>query len=166
MVLNSNETGPYPFSFISSRMHRSGHSSRSDLGFDNATDKAFRPFNKGQMVGQAAFKQYAHPVVPGNISSRDKGDILRRPNMIEVVGFCQDEKPPCLWGMDFPKLLSEVLDKYFMEAARNGYRFLADQFEGFVYFLQGLLGYESSRCKSLLYFGILGQFTQLLVDSC
>jgi hypothetical protein len=51
MVLHSCETGPCRFSFISSRMHRSGRSSRRDLRFHNAADKTFRPFNEGQMVG-------------------------------------------------------------------------------------------------------------------
>src|SRR5690242_313552 len=146
------------------RIHRSGCSSRRDLRFDNAADKAFRSFNEGQMIGQAAFKQYAHAVVPGDIRSCDKGDILRGPNMIQVVGFCQHKKPPCFWGLNFRKLFAEVLDKYIMETARNVYGLLADQFESFIYFLHGLLGYETSRSKSLLYFGILGQFTQLLVD--
>src|ERR1700747_562936 len=166
MVLYSYETGPCRFSFTSSRIYRSGRSSHRDLRFDNAADKTFRPFNEGQMVGQAAFKQYAHPVVPGNIGSCHKGDILRGPNMIQVVGFCQHKAPPCFWGLNFRKLFAEVFDKYVMETARNVYGLLADQFKSFIYFLQGLLGYESSRSKSLLYFRILGQFTQLLVDCC
>jgi len=48
----------------------SARSSSRDLGFDDATDQTLRPFDEGQMVGEATLKQHADTMVTGNIGRR------------------------------------------------------------------------------------------------
>lgn len=74
-------------------------------------DQAPGPLAEGQMIREAAFKQYADAMMTGNIGRCHQRDVFRRAHMAQVIGLCQNKKPSRLRGLDFRKLLAKVLHK-------------------------------------------------------
>jgi hypothetical protein len=72
------------------------------------TDQTLRPFDEGQMVGEAALKQHPDSMVAGNVGGRDQRDVFRRAHVVQVIGVCQYEEPPRLRGLDLRKLLAWI----------------------------------------------------------
>ena len=63
-------------------------SSRRQLCFDDVTDQTLRPFDEGQMVGQAALEQHSDAMVTGKIGGRDQRNVFRRAHVAQVIGLC------------------------------------------------------------------------------
>jgi hypothetical protein len=58
------ETGPCVF-HVGRQLSGSACSSRRELRFDDVTDQTLRPFDEGQMVGEAALEQHSDAMVTG-----------------------------------------------------------------------------------------------------
>ena len=56
-------------------------------------DQAPGPLAEGQMIREAAFKQYADAMMTGNIGRCHQRDVFRRAHMAQVIGLCQNKKP-------------------------------------------------------------------------
>ena len=76
MIPTFHETRPCGILYLS--ITHSARSSRRNPRFDGAMDQTLRPFDKGQMVGEAALKQHADAMVARNIGGGNQGDVFRR----------------------------------------------------------------------------------------
>jgi hypothetical protein len=94
------------------------------------------------MVDKTSFKQHAYAMVTRNVGRRHQRGIFRSAHIVQVIGLCQNKKPFRLWGLDFRKLLAEVLDKDIVERSGDAHRFFSEHFECLVQFFEVLLGHK------------------------
>jgi hypothetical protein len=125
------ETGPCVFHVVR-QLSGSACSSRRELRFDDVTDQTLRPFDEGQMVGEAALEQHTNAMVTGKIGGSDQRNVFRCAHVAQVIGLCQYEEPLRLRGLDLRKLLAKILDKHIVQPSGEVHRFLSDDFERFV----------------------------------
>jgi hypothetical protein len=135
---------------------------RCHLTLDEVSDQAACSFDKRELVGKAALKQYADAVMSGRVGRGDKRDVLAYAEMNQMIRLGQDIQVPCQRRLDLGQLSPAVLEENFLKTSAKLHRLLADELEALIELLEDPLGHEYSCFKRLLYVRILHDLAELL----
>src|SRR5205814_8710106 len=101
-----------------------------------------------------------------DVSRCEQARIFSQTKMIQLVRTCQKIESTCCWIFYLREFLKKLVSKHILKLRTDIHGSFSDYLKAFVNRGNDFFGDESPRLKDFLYFGILNQLADFLVELC